>query len=266
MSKNLELAPVLEQHLPFLRRYARALTGSQKDGDQFSLLTLQAILADRTIFDSALAPKTALFRVFHTIWDPSRTTDHTYENPLDAKAHEKLSKLTPRTREALLLKMLEAFPVAEIGEILEIPTKEAEELVAVGTDEMRSEISSRVMIIEDEPIIAMDIEAIVTGMGHSVVGVARTETEATKMSAETDFDLLLADIQLADGSSGIDAVKTILGEKADLPVIFITAFPDRLLTGERPEPTYLITKPFDEEQVRSSTSQALFFASAQAIH
>lgn len=265
MSKKLELAPVVEQHLPYLRRYARALTGSQKDGDRFSLLTLQSILADRTLFDSDLAPKTALFRVFHTIWDPLEVAAADDSNSLEAKAREKLSKLTPRTREALLLKMLEAFPVAEIGEILDISTEEAEELVTIGTDEMRSEISSRVMIIEDEPIIAMDIEAIVTGMGHSVVGIARTETEATKMSAQTDYDLLLADIQLADGSSGIDAVKTILGEKAALPVIFITAFPDRLLTGERPEPTYLITKPFDEEQVRSSTSQALFFASAQAI-
>lgn len=265
MATNLDLAPVMEQHLPYLRRYARALSGSQRDGDQFSLLTLEAILEDRTLFDSALAPKTALFRVFHSIWDPAKITQEKDGDALEAKAREKLSKLTPSTREALLLKMLEAFPVAEIGEILDISTDEAEELVRIGTTEMRSEISRRVMIIEDEPIIAMDIEAIVTAMGHSVIGVARTEDEATKMSAATEFDLLLADIQLADGSSGIDAVKTILGEKADLPVIFITAFPDRLLTGERPEPTYLITKPFDEEQVRSSTSQALFFASAQAI-
>lgn len=265
MATNLDLAPVLEQHLPYLRRYARALSGSQRGGDRFSLLTLEAILEDRTRFDSALAPKTALFRVFHTIWDPALTSEAPDGDALEAKAREKLSKLTPRAREALLLKMLEAFPVAEIGEILDISPDVAEDLVQTGMTEMRSAICSRVMIIEDEPIIAMDIEAIVMGMGHSVVGIARTESEATKMSAEADFDLLLADIQLADGSSGIDAVKFILGEKADLPVIFITAFPDRLLTGERPEPTYLITKPFDEEQVRSSISQALFFASAQAI-
>lgn len=265
MVNNSDLAPLLEQHVPFLRRYARALSGSQAVGDQVSLNALKAILDDRSLFDTSLAPKTALFRVFQSIWNSTDAKDVAAEQGLEAKALEKLSKLTPHTREAVLLNTLEAFPVAEIGEILDISSTDAEKLVRTGMEEMRSEIASRVMIIEDEPIIAMDIEGIVTGMGHTVVGISRTESEATAMAAGAEFDLLLADIQLADGSSGIDAVKTILGHKADLPVIFITAFPDRLLTGERPEPTFLITKPFDEEQVRSSVSQALFFASAEAI-
>ncbi|MBU2381500.1 MAG: response regulator, partial [Alphaproteobacteria bacterium] len=74
--------------------------------------------------------------------------------------------------------------------------------------------------------------------------------------------LVLADIQLADGSSGIDAVKDIL-KRFDVPVIFITAFPERLLTGERPEPTFLITKPFQPETVKAAISQALFFHPAR---
>ena len=74
--------------------------------------------------------------------------------------------------------------------------------------------------------------------------------------------LVLADIQLADGSSGIDAVKDILG-RFDVPVIFITAFPERLLTGERPEPTFLITKPFQPETVKAAIGQALFFHPAR---
>jgi CheY-like chemotaxis protein len=72
---------------------------------------------------------------------------------------------------------------------------------------------------------------------------------------------VLADIQLADGSSGIDAVKDILA-RLDVPVIFITAFPERLLTGERPEPTFLITKPFQRSTVKAAISQALFFNAA----
>ena len=70
--------------------------------------------------------------------------------------------------------------------------------------------------------------------------------------------MILADIQLADGSSGIDAVNDILSTEA-LPVIFITAFPERLLTGERPEPTFLVTKPFNPDMVKALISQALFF-------
>ena len=75
--------------------------------------------------------------------------------------------------------------------------------------------------------------------------------------------LVLADIQLADDSSGIDAVKDILAEFS-VPVIFITAFPERLLTGERPEPTFLITKPFQRSTVKAAISQALFFDEATA--
>ena len=73
--------------------------------------------------------------------------------------------------------------------------------------------------------------------------------------------LVLADIQLADDSSGIDAVKDILAEFS-VPVIFITAFPERLLTGTRPEPTFLITKPFQRSTVKAAIAQALFFDAA----
>ena len=82
-----------------------------------------------------------------------------------------------------------------------------------------------------------------------------------KLAAETHPDLILSDIQLADGSSGIDAVNEILARTA-LPVIFITAFPESLLTGERPEPAFLVTKPFNEDMVKALISQALFFNDA----
>ena len=114
------------------------------------------------------------------------------------------------------------------------------------------------LIIEDEPVIATDIEALVRELGHRVLDVAATRTEAVDAVARATPGLVLADIQLADGSSGIDAVKDILG-RYDVPVIFITAFPERLLTGERPEPTFLITKPFQPETVKAAIGQALFF-------
>ena len=70
--------------------------------------------------------------------------------------------------------------------------------------------------------------------------------------------LILADIQLADGSSGIDAAYEIL-QRIYSPLIFITAYPERLLTGDRVEPTFIITKPFKPEMVKAMVSQALFF-------
>ena len=88
--------------------------------------------------------------------------------------------------------------------------------------------------------------------------------EALAVVATRKPGLVLADIQLADGSSGIDAVNDILSEFS-VPVIFITAYPEKLLTGDRPEPTYLVTKPFLESAVKAAISQAMFFRSTAAI-
>ena len=130
---------------------------------------------------------------------------------------------------------------------------------------MSKSVSGRVMIIEDEAIIAIDLEAIVSEMGHQITGVARTEEAAIKLAEAEKPDLILSDIHLADNSSGIDAVNRILAQHGDCPVIFITAYPERLLTGEGPEPAFLISKPYSEDQVRSAVSQAMFFASTETL-
>jgi CheY-like chemotaxis protein len=115
-----------------------------------------------------------------------------------------------------------------------------------------------VLIIEDEPLIAMELEQIVRSLGHEIAGIATTHEDAVAAFEDTDAGLVLADIQLADGSSGIDAVQDILA-RAPVPAIFITAFPERLLTGGRVEPTFLISKPFRENTVRAAISQSLLF-------
>ena len=122
----------------------------------------------------------------------------------------------------------------------------------------------KILIIEDEPLIAMQLEALVSDLGHEVVATASTRTQAVEAFARTSPGLVLADIQLADQSSGIDAVEDIL-KMASVPVVFVTAYPERLLTGERPEPTYLVTKPFREDTLRAAISQALFFNSTSRI-
>ena len=152
-----------------------------------------------------------------------------------------------------------------IGAIVGVPAAEAAELVDIALREMEQSVAGNVMVIEDEAIIAMDLATIVREMGHRVTGVARTRNEAVTLAARERPDLILTDIQLADNSSGIDAANDILGQFEDMPVIFITAFPERLLTGERPEPAFLITKPYSEDQVRSAVSQAMFFASTETL-
>jgi len=244
--------------LPHLRRYARALTGSQEAGDGLAAQTLEALIVDPTSAQGA-EPRIALFRAFHRVWTQAGAPLMAAQGSMEARAQGHMARLTPNTREALLLHAIEGFLPQEIGAIMGVPPETATDLIDTAIREMEESVAGRVMVIEDEAIIAMDISAIVREMGHRVTGVARTRTEAVRLASETKPDLVLADIQLADNSSGIDAVNDILGEFQDLPVIFITAFPERLLTGERPEPTFLITKPFQRSTVKAAIAQALFF-------
>ena len=263
-----DLSSQIAADLPFLRRYARALTGSQSTGDTYAAATLEAILQDRSILLTDVHPKVSLFHAFHLIWSTAGAPTgqaETSDNPLEARALDHMASLTANTREALLLNSVEGFSNAEVGQIINVSEAEAADLIALAIQEMERSMRGRVMIIEDEAIIAMDIHSIVTEMGNEVIGIARTRNAAVEMGSREKPDLILADIQLADNSSGIDAVQDLLAQFGEMPVIFITAFPERLLTGDRPEPAFLISKPYREEQVRSAVSQAMFFASTETL-
>lgn len=260
-----ETSAVIAANLPYLRRYARALTGSQTTGDRYAAATLEAILEDDTAFAAETNARVALFEAFHLVWSSAGAPLGEPDTRLSAKAQAHMASLSPNTREALLLHAIEGFHHDEIATIMQTDADDVVGLIRLALAEMEASVSGRVMIIEDEAIIAMDIRAIVTEMGHKVTGIARTRAEAVSLAAASRPDLILADIQLADNSSGIDAVNDILGQFDEIPVIFITAFPERLLTGHRPEPAFLITKPFTEEQVRSSVSQAMFFSSTETL-
>ncbi len=253
------------ENLPYLRRYARALTGSQDTGDTYASATLEALIEDSSIFDDSVTPRAALFRAFHLIWSSAGAPITNGDDAMSRRAQDHMARLTPNSREALLLHTIEEFRIGEIATIMQLPEAEATELVERARHEMEDSIAGRVLIIEDEAIIAMDIEGIVASMGHAVTGIARTRTRAVELGQRDRPDLILADIQLADQSSGVDAVNDLLMTFPDTPVIFITAFPERLLTGDRPEPAFLISKPYTEEQIRSSVSQAMFFSSTESI-
>ncbi|MFK7878465.1 response regulator [Roseobacter sp.] len=250
--------------LPFLRRFARAMTGSQSSGDQYAAAALEAILIDRSVLEG-VSVKTGVFRTLYGIWSSAGAPVDIGESGLQARAQKHLARLTANSREALLLHSVEGFSFGEIGKIVGIDQGEAEELVQIARREMADAVSGSVMIIEDESIIAMDIESIVSEMGHRVTGVARTRSEAVALGAAETPDLILADIQLADNSSGIDAVNDLIASLGERPVIFITAFPERLLTGDKHEPAFLISKPYTEDQVISAVSQAMFFSSTETL-
>ena len=257
MTLSTRIAP----HLPYLRRFARAATGSQTSGDAYVAATLEALIADVSLFPEASNDRIALYKLFSALFSssavetpPPAVSAITWEQ----QAASNLASLAPRPRQAFLLVAVEGFSPAQAAEVLDVSEAEFAALLDEASVEISRQVATEIMIIEDEPLIAMDIEQLVESLGHRVVSVARTHKEAVNLFNRTQPKMILADIQLADGSSGIDAVNDILNFHS-VPVIFITAFPERLLTGERPEPTFLVTKPFNPDMVKALISQALFF-------
>jgi len=263
----MSLGEQIAKNLPYLRRYARALTGSQATGDAFVRATLEAALADADLKASLEGGRVPLYKAFNTVWSSAylEVPDETG----NLRSHEdaasgRLRAITPLNRQALLLTTLEDFSMEEAGQIMGLDSNKVESLVQEAVEEIDRETATSVLIIEDEPLISMQLEDLVQSLGHEICGTAATRTQAQQVVAERTPGLVLADIQLADGSSGLDAVDDILAI-GSVPVIFITAYPERLLTGDRPEPTYLVTKPFQEQTVRAAISQALFFGSSRPI-
>jgi DNA-directed RNA polymerase specialized sigma24 family protein/CheY-like chemotaxis protein len=259
---GMAIAQKIAPQIPYLRRYARALTGSQKSGDAYVAAVIESLLTSPQSFNAEINPKVALYQVFTKLWrslsvNRQKSGSTNFDHDIDSR----LDVITPPARQAFLLVSIEDFSNEEAAAILDVSAKEFDGLMAQAGREIAEQIATNILIIEDEPIIAMDIEHIVRSLGHEVAGIARTHNEAVAIAGKGGIGMVLADIQLADGSSGINAVNEIL-RNIELPVIFITAYPERLLTGERPEPTFLITKPFQPETVKAVISQALFFESA----
>ncbi len=230
---------LVAEHLPLLRRYARALTGNQASGDAYVGAMLEALLQDPSLLDEQHGPRAGLFRLFTQIWNSVSVNDDTDVATLPMPPERRLSNITPLPRQAFLLLSLEGFSEEEVAFILNKDVAETRKLADMAGREMAAEIATDVLIIEDETFIAMDLESLVKNLGHNVIGVARTHADAVALAKNKKPGLILADIQLADGSSGLDAVNELL-RIFEVPVVFITAYPERFLTGERPEPAFLI--------------------------
>jgi DNA-directed RNA polymerase specialized sigma24 family protein/CheY-like chemotaxis protein len=246
------------QHLPYLRRYARALSGNQASGDAYVAATLEALVQEPKVLGTSASTRIALYRLFTKIWNSVTLNGKPAVGGTGQPVERHLAQIAPMPRQAFLLVALEGLSEDDAAKVLDIDVPALRELVEQSGRELASEIATDVLIIEDETFIALDLEGLVEGLGHHVLGVARTHKEAVDLAKIKRPGLILADIQLADGSSGLDAVNEML-RSFEVPVIFITAYPERFLTGERPEPAFLIAKPFQPSTVSAVLSQALFF-------
>ena len=253
------LSREIAQQLPYMRRFARAVLGAQESGDAAVRRCLEGLLADPSVLE-APGVRLGLFRALNQTLDVASegSAEPAVEGPVEDSSIlvRRLKQLQPLDRRLLLLTALERFSLGQAAFILDLEPGIAADALAHAKAALREQRSTRILVIEDESVIALDIATTVESHGHTVIGPAATHAEAVQLAREGRPGLVLADIQLADQSSGLEAVQEILRE-IRVPVIFITAYPERLLTGERPEPAFVITKPFDPDTLAVSIAQAL---------
>lgn len=263
-SSNEKLSGHLLATLPFLRRYARALTGSQAHGDEWVRLCVEVLLQQPALVSDSVKSRVEIFRLFHKLQVPFRALekqDNGSERPgaPGDRLSARLRSVPDVQRKVLLLTMLEDFSVEQAARILDISGEEAEQALRQVREELQRSASVRVLVIEDEAVIALDVAQIVRSAGHQVVGIAATEKVAVELAARHAPDLVIADIQLKGSDDGRAAVREIM-RTMPVPVIFVTGFPERLLTGEGMEPAFVITKPFAPDHLKTAIAQALNIA------
>jgi DNA-directed RNA polymerase specialized sigma24 family protein len=252
----MSLAESIAPHIPHLRRFARLLTGSQSAGDAAVERVLQAVAADPSVFPD-LSPRPGLYQCFLATLTRRFRDGGPAPGLLGDTAARSLAALTPEGRQAFLLVSVEGFSQAETAQILSLSERRVEALLRESGAEIGRQIATEVLVIEDEPLIALDLKRVLEGLGHRVA-IARTHHDALRAAELKNPGLVIADIRLADGSSGLDAVNDLL-RSLTVPVVFVTAFPERLATGRGPEPAFLVRKPFREEAIKAIVSQVLFF-------
>jgi DNA-directed RNA polymerase specialized sigma24 family protein len=256
------LKPEILRHLPYLRRYARALTGSQKIGDEYIRGSLETLLQEPGPLTGGGDVRLQLFKLFHRFAHTVETSTAGLAGIADAMERhvgERLVALEPRDRQALLLVHQERFTTAQAADILGVDEVEVERRIRRAWTELKRQPVTDVLIIEDEPVIALDVAETVKSLNHRVSGIVSRANQAIDSARISPPGLVLADIELEDGSTGISAVREIL-KSTDVPVVFVTAFPERLMDPDTPEPTLVVAKPFDPAALKIAISQALFCA------
>ncbi|MEO1659376.1 MAG: response regulator [Pseudomonadota bacterium] len=229
-----------EKLVPYLRRYARAVTGDTRTGDACVEAVLETVLtlSLESDFEASQYDREGLYRL------------------LDQELNQLSDSDAARARRALLLVSVERLPAVMACRILGVRANVLTEMLELAERDFAQMTATRMLIIEDEPLIAAQLKRIAQSLGHTVVGIAMTANDAVSLGREHEPDIILCDIHLQGGSLGTDAIAE-LKLPDDIPVVYITAYPEQYLSTTNQGPSYLITKPFDPDYLKAVIGHAL---------
>lgn len=237
-----------------LRRYARASIGERVRADACVERALKAVLRTKQRECLATALYGALYR--ELIGEPA-APPRRGEIAEEERLAERVRALEPPAKHALLLRRLEQLEPAEIGEVMGLSEVEVEHLLHDGLARLRGQTGASILIIEDNFLIANHLSAVMADLGHAVTAIAATAEEAIAAARTRHPDIVLADVELGGTRSGIDAIAAIR-EREPVAAIYVTGFPERVYaTGQHADPTYVVTKPFQDHVLRVAIAEAL---------
>jgi CheY-like chemotaxis protein len=231
-------------------------------GDEYVRICLELIVAEPARLEADGNLRVALFKAFYAAWSAFNKIERDgAEDPVSIaeRLEQGLAALPAVERLVLLLVVVEDLALEDVAWILDLSPDATRAHLASARANLRQEVELPVLIIEDEPLIAMELAQIVREMGLAVASIVARQEDAVTAAGSgetTELGLVLADIQLQDGGDGISAAQAIL-ERYDVPIVFVTGFPERLLTGNGLEPAFVVAKPFEAESLKVTIAHAL---------
>ena len=258
----------LQAHLPYLRRYARALTGATDRGDDLVTRCVEVAMMAPTRFGLADESRVPLYALLNLLFD-EEGTDGSREGggrpaPSPHPIERALSQLPELERRVYLLVALEDLSLPDVAQVLHITPADAVQRLTRARNGVRGALTQRVLVVEDNPILALEIGSLVTDMGHVVCGTAANEREALELAEVERPTLALLDVRLADGDNGIEVARALRQQKA-LRTIFVTAFDDELLERDARHLGQVVRKPFTADAVKAAISRAVFMPTPVAL-
>lgn len=247
-------------HTATVRQFARAIFADRLIGDELTRLALAKVNIDPNSSTDSL---TDLLHAFLHTWRMASSGKRTEESLFSDEAlFAALPEPPGDDRLMLLLVDVLSFTPETAAKIIAMNDRDPHKALELGRQLISLPRNAQAMIIEDEPLIAADLREILTSMGIEVCGEANTADKAVAMSRRQKPNIILADYNLIGMKTGADAVMEIQ-DKHDCPIVFITGYPEQVLTGEDVEPDFVISKPYRIESVKAAVAHCLDVDRAQ---